>query len=184
MKNITLFIIFISTQLAFGQNSFEERMQRYNQFHQKLREQMLKGFDDKSLEEMNRMVDEMMDQSMRDFPSMGLSRFSSGLNLSWNERKDGRELIIIPKSKEEKLDVQVQNQLIMIKTTRTEGNSHSESSHAQNVPSDCDADQVKMEAREGGLVMFFPWKKGLTPRNVNPESERKPLKPKKKDIDV
>lgn len=184
MKNLILILLLSLTQISWAQNTLEERMQRYNQFHQKLREQMLKGFDDKSIEDMNRMVDEMMDQSMRDFPSMGLSRFSSGLNLSWNERKDGRELIIIPKSKEDKLDVQVQNQLITIKTTKTEGNSHSESSHAQNVPADCDADGVKMEAREGGLVMFFPWKKGLAPRNVNPESERKPLKPKKKDIDV
>jgi hypothetical protein len=184
MKKIFLIFVLISAQLALAQNTLEERMQRYNQFHQKLREQMLKGFDDKSLDEMNRMVDEMMDQSMRDFPSMGLSRFSSGLNLSWNERKDGRELIIIPKSKEDKLDVQVHNQLITIKMTKTDRNSHSESSHAQNVPADCDSDKVKMEAREGGLVMFFPWKKGQAPKSFNPDSERKLLKPQKKNIDV
>ena len=184
MKKLIFIFVLCITQVALAQNSQEENLRRYNQLHQKLREQMLKGFDDSSIEEMNRMVDEMMDRAMRDFPSMGLSRFSSGLNLSWNERKDGRELIIIPKSKEDKLDVQVQNQLITIKTTKTEGNSHSESSHAQNVPVDCDADGVKMEARKGGLVMFFPWKKGQAPRSTNPEPERKPLKPQKKDIDV
>lgn len=184
MKKLTFFLTLLITQWTLAQSTLEERMLRYNQFHQKLREQMLKGFDDKSLEDMNRMVDEMMDQSMRDFPSMGFSRFSSGLNLSWNERKDGRELIIIPKSKEDKLDVQVQNQLITIKMTKTEGNSHSASSHAQNVPTDCDPDRVKMEAREGGLVMFFPWTQGQAPRNINPVRERKPLKVQKKNIDV
>lgn len=180
---IFIFLLMLSS-LSWAQTGSEERLKRYQDFHQKLREQMLKGFDDKSLEEMNRMVDSMMDEALRDFPTSGLSRFSSGPTLSWSEKKEGRELLVIPKSKNDKLDIQVQNQMITIKTVTSGENLHAETSNMQNVPSDCEGDQVKMQSKEGGVVLFFPWKKSAKPAAKSLEPERKPLKPQKSEFDV
>lgn len=182
MKNLLLLCAFVWSAHALSQSDATERLKRYEEFHQKLRERIFKGFDDSSLEEMNRLVDEMMDEGLRDFPSTGLARFSGGPSMSWSEVKAGRELLIIPKSKSDKLDVQVQDGMITIKSVRSEGQVQGQSTFAQTVPGDCDPDLVKMESKNGGLLLFFPWKKGKTP--AVPEPTLKPLKPKKDDIDV
>lgn len=182
MKKLLLLGLLAWSAYAFSQSDPSERLKRYEDFHQKLRERILKGFDDSSLEEMNRLVDEMMDEGLRDFPATGLSRFSGGPSMSWSEGKAGRELLIIPKSKNDKLDVQVEEGMITIKISRSEGQMQSHSTHAQNVPGDCDADLVKMDSKNGGLLLFFPWKKTAPSRT--PDPGLKPLKPKKDDIEV
>ncbi len=158
-------------------------MRKSFEFHQKLREHILKGFDDQSLGEMNKMLDDLMDEALRESPAMGLSRFSSGLRLSWSESDKGRELIVIPRSPQDKVDVTVENKMIIIKSSRRDGDSVSESTHMQTVPDDCDASAVKTDARDAGLVLLFPWLKGAAPKSL-PENRPKPLKTEKKNIDV
>ena len=186
MKTILLLsLIFFSAATLAQKMSPEEYARKRAEFDRRLRERIFKNADidsDRWVQEMERAMEELMQDSMRDIDSLRRDSDSfgfgarGGTQLAWSESKDGRTLTVIPANPEVQMDVQVLNGIITIKTEMTKGNSRSQSSSTQMVPGDCEGDLVKTEGRDGKLVLFFPWRKS--------ETERKPLKTGKPKIDI
>ncbi len=186
MKTIlSLCLIFCST-VAFAQKmSPEEYARKRADFDRKLRERIFSQANadsDRWVQEMESAMEELMSDSIRDIDalrresdSLGLGA-RGGVQLSWQETKDGRTLLVTPASAEDKLDVEVLNGLITIKSERVKANMRSQSSSTQTVPGDCDGDRVKIEGKEGKLVLMFPWKAPVT--------GSKPLKSGPRKIDI
>lgn len=172
-----------------------ERMRLREEMHQKLRESMLRGTDPRgAMRDMEKLMDSMMedmemDMGQLDFgmPSLGGSHALSfgtrqHFSTEWTETSTGRSLVVRPASKDIKLDVQVKGQVVSISTDyaqKTKGTSvQGQSVQTQIVPPDCDGDQVKMEAKSEGLVLFFPFK-GKSPGK---DEGRTPIQGKASDI--
>ena len=170
----------IALILLFSINSkADEADKNYRELHRRLREQVLKGFQDH--DQFIQEMDQMMDQMMRD--SIGPNGFgrwndlsAPTINTEWSESKKGRTLEITPATKETKLDVQVKNGMIVIESETLGQNSQSRFSQSQSIPSDCDSDGVQMETKNGKLLVYFPWKVGeqKTPaskKNISPQKK-------------
>ena len=198
MKTISIFVTFlILLSQAFALTP-EERMQQREklreEMHQKLRQSLLHGTDPTpALNDMSRLMDSLMEDSLNDMdslsriaPSAGFSAFGRGslsqVSLEWSESPQGRSLLVKPSDKEAKLDVQVNGEVISIKmdlAKKANGSSFSgQTMQTQTIPSDCDGEQVKIEAKDSGLVLFFPYK-GKAPKL---EKDRSPLPANPNDI--
>ncbi len=177
--------------LSFNSYAADDETERnYRELHRRLREQVLKGFQDH--DQFVQEMDQMMDQMMRD--SFGPNGFGRMQNLAaptiateWSESEKGRTLEISPASKDTKLDVQVKGGMIVIESETVTKHSQGRFSQSQTIPQDCDPDGVEMESKEGKLLVHFPWtksdKKTLKQNKVIP----KPVSPQKKNrgpIDV
>jgi hypothetical protein len=153
----------------------------YEDLHQQLRQRMLKNFEEheEMMSEMDSLVDQLMKESFGARPK-GLfkKQFSvGGVETLWSETDKGRILTIKPKSKDVKLDVQIEKGVIHIKTESSSENSRGHYSQSQSVPYDCDGDQVEMKAEGKNLVVHFPWKK-------EERSDQDKKKFRKSEIDV
>lgn len=144
--------------------------------------------NDLALQDMERMMDGMMEEAMQEMQSLrdqaprgselrenrfwrGSRTFSS----AWSESSQGRTLKVLPADKNAKLDVEVKQGLIILKSEVTQSNGRSLAQQTFSVPQDCDGDQVKMEAKDGALSLFFPFRGRTQP-------ERRPLKGNPGDI--
>ena len=123
---------------------------------------------------------EMESLSQRD-PNFGKS-FSSSLNMAWQESDEGRVLTVSPRDPATKLDVQVHQGVITIKAETSKGSMVSQTSRTQVVPGDCDGDKVKMDGKDGQLVLVFPWRSKDSENNTG--NARKPLKTRGTQVDV
>ena len=171
----------------------EERAIRRAELRQQMRERMLNGFGDdpeRTMREMERMMDDLVRDSMREIQNLQMQGFSSGDPLSmgvrggvmteWTEDKDGRILTVSPDKPETKMDVQVLNGIVTIKSEVTTPNSKNQFTRTQLVPGDCNGDRVRMDTKDGKLILHFPWKSSVKPT----EKDRKPLKPGDAKIDI
>jgi hypothetical protein len=167
----------------------EERQKRREELHRQMRERMLGSLDtsDRWMQDMERMMDELLSDSMREMEMLQmqgtrdlLGSGSRGMSMDWSEDKSGRTLTVIPDNKEAKLDVQVLNGVITIKSELKTKYSQQLMTRTQLVPEDCDGDRVQIDGSEGKLVLRFPWKKGASPSGDG----RKPLKPQDAQVDT
>jgi hypothetical protein len=162
----------------------EEMMRKRLEFHQKLQERIFSG-DPADSERWIREMEAEMEALMRDSESgidnlrseseaMKLfgSRARSAVSMQWEENQIGRVLKVKPNSPEIKMDVQVHQGMIHIKTEQVSSQGRAASSQSQNVPFDCDGDRVTTEGKGDELVLTFPWK---APPKAS-DNERKPLK--------
>lgn len=182
MRALLLFTLLHSLNLHA-----DDSEKNYRELHRRLREQVLKGFQDH--DSFVREMDQMLDQMMKD--SMGPNGFGRLKDLAaptiaseWSETEKGRTLEIIPASKETKLDVQVKDGMIVIESETISHHSQGRFSQSQTIPHDCDPEGVQMESKDGKLLVQFPWKK--SDRKTLP-SKSKRLSPQKKNrgpIDV
>jgi hypothetical protein len=186
MKTLLLFTVLLFSGATVAQKmSPEEYARKRAEFDRRLRERIFNSAtidSDRWVQEMERAMEELMQDSLRDIDSLRRDSDAfgfgarGGTKLAWSEGREGRTLTVTPASPEVQMDVQVLNGIITIKTEQATGNSRSQSSSSQMVPGDCDGDQVKTEGKDGKLVLFFPWKKT--------ESAPKPLKTGPRKIDI
>lgn len=131
-----------------------------------------------------------MNEFSTNFDAMSLGQFKT----EWDQGKEGRTLYIQTQSKDQKLDIKIENQMLEIKTAeekRTENmQSISQSSQIISVPYDCDGNKAKISQTDDGIKVFFPFTESVQQRQLKKspkkgiESERIPLKPIKGEVDV
>lgn len=143
-----------------------KQMELREELHRKMLQNLLHGTHDESL---FGDMEKLMEDAMKDAGSTSSFSFSIGQNVEteWQESSAGRTLLITPRTKDQKLDINVAEGMVTIK-----GNT--ENTNFQNsfsIPQDCDSGKVKMDQKDGKIVMFFPW---IIARKVSP-----PISPKK-----
>lgn len=187
MKTLLSFILILSFNLRAADDETEKN---YRELHRRLREQVLKGFQDH--DEFVREMDQMMDQMMRDsFGPNGFGRMqdlaAGTIATEWSESSRGRTLEISPASKDTKLDVQVKGGMIVIESETKTKHSQGRFSQSQSIPQDCDPDGVEMESKDGKLLVHFPWNKSDKNTLKSKPKKSSPVSPQKKNrgpIDV
>ena len=181
---LVLSFLFLSHGLLAQNMTPEERMRKRLEFHQKLQQRIFSG-DPADSERWIREMEAEMEALMRDSES-GIDRLKSEseamklfgtaprsmVSLQWEESQSGRVLKVKPSSPEVKMDVQVHQGMIQIKSEKSSPQGIAKNSQSQSVPMDCDSDRVKIEGVADELVLTFPWKAGPKASGT----ERKPLK--------
>jgi len=192
---LTLFIIALIVFWAgslLGQqkkaDQMEDRLKLREEIHRRILDKMLKGIgsDDDMFSDMEDMMNKMMNESMRGFESFGVSP-AQHFQIEWSESSSGRMLTITPQSLEQHLDINIANEFIVIKGKSEKksqsGSSFSEFSNSFNIPSDCDPGKVKMDQKDGKILVFFPFLKKL-PEVKKPQDKRTPLPPSEEDVHI
>jgi len=157
----------------------KRRMELREEMHRRMREKLLNGIgsDTDLFKDMEQAFEESMsDLVAPDFEAASMANFKS----EWKETKDGRVLVITPQSKDQKLNIDVNQAVITIKGESVQKTATTSiSSHFTNsfpVPDDCDGTKVKMNQKDGNLLMELPFK-DVKKVSRPSKDERKPLPP-------
>lgn len=166
-------------------DSMEKRIRLREEMHRRIMEKILHGIgpDQDMFTDMEKMMDEVMTDSFNGFDSLAPS--SQNYQTQWQESTSGRTLAITPKSKEQKLNIDISNGLVIIKgmneTKTANGISVSNFTNSFSVPVDCDSKKVKMDQKDGKILVFFPY---LTASKEIKAPARKPLPPSEEDVQI
>lgn len=157
-----------------------ERMALREEMHKRIRDKILLGIGDD--QDIFKGMEEQFAESMAESLS-GLDDFSSmtsNFQSEWLESKTGRTLVITPKDPNQKINIDVNASAITIKgETQTKTGNSTYSSNFTNsfpVPEDCDGTKVKMDSKDGKLLVELPFRQIKAIAKPKPE-ERKPLPP-------
>lgn len=141
----------------------EKRLRMREEMHRRMMEKLMNGIgpDHGMFSDMESFLDEVMSDSFSG--SSGFSRKTSrNYRMDWAENKEGRTLIITPKGPEQKLDINVKDGLITIEGKTEEktatGTSSASFKNSFNVPGDCDDSKVKIDQKDGKILVAFPYK--------------------------
>jgi HSP20 family molecular chaperone IbpA len=168
--------------------SLQKRLKMREEMHRRMMDKLLKGVgpDQNLFQDMEQFLDEVMTDSFSGFDSFSRTT-AQNYKMEWSESKDGRTLIITPDSPQQQLDINVSNGLIIIKgkTEKKSANgvSISNFSNSFNVPGDCDPGKVKIDQKDGKILVQFPYR-SAKPSEVKPSEKRKPLGPSGSDIPI
>lgn len=183
MKWLLIFIL--SLPQAFAQHDTEGRekiMKMREDMHRRMMEKLINGIgsDDEFIRDMDKYMNQMLQESFKGFDSY--SHRPQNFKSEWKESSAGRTLEITPNKPEQKLDINVQNNMITIKgqteVKTANGTQVSQFSNSFNVPGDCEATKMKMDLKDGKIIVFFPYFK---PTETKP---RKPVGPSDKDVQI
>lgn len=154
-------------------------MQLREEIHKRMRDKLLLGFgsDDDLFKDMHGLFE--------GFDT--LTPTSQNFEMSWQESKEGRTLILTPKDEKQRLDINIENGMVSVQGKVEKKTSHGSSissfSNSFNVPMDCDASKVQMDQKDGKIHVFFPYKKGAV-AIPNPPNGRRPIPPSDEDIEI
>lgn len=169
-------------------DSMQKRMKMREEMHRRMMDKLLNGVgSDDLFSDMEKFMDEVMTDSFN-----GLNSFSrttaQNYKLEWSESKKGRILAITPSNPEQQLDINISNGLIVIKgkaeTKTPHGVSVSNFSNSFNVPGDCDPSKVKMDQKDGKILVEFPFRSVKAVDITPPKNDRKPLPPSEGDVQI
>lgn len=153
-------------------------MQLREEIHKRMRNKILLGFgaDDDLFKDMNGLFE--------GFDT--LAPASQNFEMSWQESKEGRTLVLAPMNEKQRLNINIENGMVSVQgkvEKKTEhGSSISSFSNSFNVPMDCDASKVQMDQKDGKIHVFFPFKKEAVA--VPGPNQRKPITPSEEDIEI
>jgi hypothetical protein len=192
---LVLILCFAALAQKPSADSREARIQRAmemrEELHRRLIEHMFKGTG--STEDIFKDMDSLFEDVMSDMNSHFGERSSTAdaYEMAWTESKEGRTLLLSPKNKEQRLEINVDQGMISIKgkTEHKFGQSTSISSfsHSYSIPQDCDGTKVKMLEKEGKILMIFPYKSASTSQESSPKKSiepRIPVKPSDQDVAI
>ena len=154
----------------------EKRFKMREEMHRRMMDKLLHGIGPD--QDMFSDMEEMLTDSVT-----GKSQFK----MLWLENRSGRTLEITPQSPDQKLDIDITNGSINIKgkseTKSQSGVSYSQFSNSFNVPGDCDSSRVKMEQKDGKILIQFPY---VQPKKVapKPQKDRVPIRPSDNDVQI
>jgi HSP20 family molecular chaperone IbpA len=190
--------LFISAGIIFWAGSIlgqqkksdqmDDRLKLREEIHRRILDKMLRGVgtDQDMFSDMEEMMDKMMSESMSGFESMGIGSVQN-FQIDWSESVAGRTLLITPQNPDQQLDINVSNGFIVIKGKSEQksqtGSSFTQFSNSFNIPSDCDPGKVKMDQKDGKILVFLPFKNGL-PKGSKPQEKRIPLPPSEGDVQI
>jgi HSP20 family molecular chaperone IbpA len=183
---LALLLFFIFNLSSFAQRRehsdaelarIRKHMQMREELHRKMLDNLMSGKHDENLFQD---MEKLFDDAMKDSLGGSSFQFSSGdvVETEWQESSAGRTLFITPQSKDQKLDINVQNEMVTIKGKT----ANSEFQNSFSIPQDCDSGKVKMDQKNGKIVMFFPWRvaKKISPK----KDERVPLPKTDSDVTI
>lgn len=165
--------------------SMEKRMKMREEMHRRIMDKLIHGIgpDQDMFSDMEKMMDEVMTDSFNGFDSLAPN--TQNYQTEWQESTSGRTLAITPKSKEQKLNIDISNGLVIIKgmneTKTAHGVSVSNFTNSFSVPADCDSTKVKMDHKDGKILVFFPY---LTASKEIKAPARKPLPPSGEEVQI
>lgn len=193
--SILLLIAFWAGSLLGQQNSkpvddnistsMEKRMKMREEMHRRIMDKLIHGIgpDQDMFADMEKMMDEVMTDSFNGFDS--LTPTNQNYQSEWQESSGGRTLVITPKSKEQKLNIDISNGLVIIKgmneTKTPHGVSVSNFTNSFSIPADCDGTKVKMDQKDSKILVFFPYLKA--PKEIK-APDRKPLPPSGEEVEI
>lgn len=153
-------------------------MQLREEIHKRMRDKLLLGFgaDDDLFKDMHGLFE--------GFDT--LTPTSQNFEMSWQDSKEGRTLILSPKDEKQRLDINIENGMVSVQGKVEKKTSHGSSissfSNSFNVPSDCDASKVQMDQKDGKIHVFFPYKKEAVAAPT--PNGRRPIAPSDDDIEI
>lgn len=154
----------------------DKRLQLHDQIHQRMRDKIIYGLGPD--EDLFKDMDQLFDDAFTD--SFGTKIPKGSFEMEWSETTTGRLITITPQSPEQKLDISVKDEILTVKgqsETKTQnGSSSSSFSNSISVPRDCDGSKVKINQKDGKLLVEFPYR--------NKKDTRMPLPPSKEDIEI
>jgi len=195
---VSIFLIVFSliTLFAFGQKEENTRREKYEkalkmreELHRRLFDHLFRG--SLANDDIFKDMDSLFEDALSNVDSNFLGPRSNNYEMAWSESKDGRTLLLAPKNKDQKLEINVEEGMIQIKGQNEEkteyGTSVSSFSNAFSVPDDCDWKRVKILEKEGKILISFPYvtnKNIPEPQKKQTKDERFPLKPSQGDIEI
>jgi HSP20 family molecular chaperone IbpA len=172
-------------------DAFEKRMRMRGEMHRRMIDKLFHGVgpDQDMFSDMEKMMDDAMKDSFSSFEMFdGRESTSSHYRSEWKESVSGRTLEITPSKPDQQLDINVANGMITIKGKAEKKTGHSSFisnfSNAFSVPGDCDPSKVKIDQKDGKILVFFPYAKTSRPVEVRPKEDRKPLPPSDSDVQI
>lgn len=189
-----MFVIAVTTGTLLGQNLIrsigdsqkspeEARIKMRQEMHRRMMDKLLygNGPDHGMFDDMEDFIDEAMTGSVS-------GAQAQNYKMEWSEEAEGRTLIVTPNSTSEDLSINVDNGLVVIsgKTEKKSGQvaSFSSFSNSFNVPSDCDAEKVKIESKNGNILVKFPFVKVKAVQPPADINKKKPLAPTGNEIQI
>jgi HSP20 family molecular chaperone IbpA len=169
------------TAKSQGFDRMKRRMELREEMHRRIRDKLIhgRGDDQNMFKDLEQEFEETMSESFSGLPqfSQGSSQFQS----EWLETKAGRTLAINPKDQNQKINIDVNASVITIKGESQEksanGTFSSAFSNSFPVPDDCDGTRVKMNSKDGKLLVEIPFK-------ALKQEVRKPLPASKGDVQI
>jgi HSP20 family molecular chaperone IbpA len=134
---------------------------------------------------MEGMMNDLMSESLAG-PGALRSLGNANYKIEWLEDAAGRTLAITPDDPREQLDINVADGLITLKGRHEQktpnGVTYSNFTNSFSVPADCDPSKVKIDQKNGRILVLFPY---LTARAPKPRrDERRPLPPSSSDVAI
>jgi HSP20 family molecular chaperone IbpA len=181
MKWLLFILMSFSVSAQHDTEGREKIMKMRMEMHRRMMQKLLNGIgpDEGMFSDMEQMMNDMMKDSFNGFDSY--AQRPQNFKSRWSESSAGRTLEITPNGPDQQLDINVANNMITIKG-KTEiksanGIQVSNFTNSFNVPSDVEASKMKMDLKNGTILVFFPyWKRT--------DDKRKPTGPSDKDIQI
>lgn len=189
-------ILFLWAFSGFGQkrersnadiDRIRKHMELREELHRKMLDNLMSGRHDENLfSDMESLFEDAMKDSLGAGNSFHFSFGGENFQTEWQENTEGRSLLITPQSKDQQLDINVQGEMVTIKgkseNKSSNGVTVSNFQNSFSIPQDCDSGKVKMDQKNGKIVMFFPWK---SVKKVPPKKEeRVPLPKAESDVSI
>lgn len=197
---ITLAVIFIAlvwavaaltqTQAPTRQpfDRIKRRMELREEMHRRIRDTLINGgnADQDMFKDLEQEFEDTMSDSFSGLNQLGDT--GSSFKSEWQESKTGRTLVITPKDPNQKINIDVNATAITIKGETQEKTATSSFSSAFTnsfpVPDDCDGTKVKMDSKDGKLLVELPYKSFKAVPVPPKQQERKPLPPAEGDVQI
>ncbi len=157
------------------------------EMHRRMMENLLSdsGPDQDMFGDMEGMMNDLLKDSFSAPGKMGL-RQGSSLKMEWVENASGRTLAITPQNPKDQLDINVADNLVTVKGKHEErsgnGITSASFSNSVSVPSDCDGSKVKIDQKDGRILVQFPFLRAKA--SGTPKDGRKPLRPSSSDVPI
>lgn len=150
-------------------DQMKRRMELREEMHRRIVDKLMNGVGS----DENLFKD--LEQEFEDLRPNSFSQLKPSANFTseWLESKSGRTLVITPKDPEQKMNIDVNATQITIKGEvqhKTANSTYSSSfTNSFPVPSDCDGSKVKMDSKDGKLLVELPYK---TTKQVQPNKSK------------
>jgi HSP20 family molecular chaperone IbpA len=187
---VTLIVIFVFalwTLTALSQmgptpdhsqlDQMKRRMELREEMHRRIVDKLMNGVGS----DQNLFQD--LEQEFEDLRPNSFSQIKPSANFTseWLESKSGRTLVISPKDPEQKMNIDVNATQITIKGEvqhKTANSTYSSSfTNSFRVPSDCDGSKVKMNSKDGKLLVELPYRTDKLVQPSKPKPVNKPHTP-------
>ncbi|MGE3611083.1 MAG: Hsp20 family protein [Bacteriovoracaceae bacterium] len=181
-----IFILFLSAATVVGQKMSPEsdfdrikrRMELREEMHRRMLNKLFNGVGPD--QDMFKDMEEILEEEAG-LPSISMT---STYETEWQEGPQGKILVVKPKNKDQQLDINVSGELVTIsgknEVKSSSGTSVSSFSNSFSIPEDCDGSRVKIDQKDGKILVSFPYRKVKTISKPKMENERQPL-PKPED---